>query len=207
MSALPSSIHTLSSSDNSLEMGDAEREKKGWQLTSLKPKHKQVCAMLAQGIDRDTIAAIVDITPEYVTMLAKQPLVKDYIREMCQAAGLQLDAMFVQSVEVISQVMTNGNAKERIQAARLQLEATKRIGSGSAIPREVIDTNDRLARLAERLLYLQSSQHAPIINTRRNENGTYEEEGAGQQPNQSAQEIGDGSPDRGEWEGGEGEER
>ena len=164
----------------------------GWQMKELKPKHKQVCAMLAQGIDRRTISNVVGCTPEYITMLSKQPLMKEYIAEMCQAAGLQLDAMFVQSVEVISEVMANGSPKERVAAARLQMEATKRIGSGSSIPKEIIDTNDRLARLAERLLYLQGGV-TKTIETRRNDNGIYQEIPIeGQSGHQPAQEDGDG---------------
>ena len=175
-----------------------DEEVAGWQMKELKPKHKQVCAMLAQGIDRRTISNVVGVTPEYITMLAKQPLMKEYIAEMCQAAGLQLDAMFVQSVEVISEVMANGSPKERVAAARLQMEATKRIGSGSSIPKEIIDTNDRLARLAERLLYLQGGV-TKTIETRRNENGIFQAQaeetgtGAGFVLNQPAQEDGDGT--------------
>ena len=175
-----------------------DEEVVGWQMKELKPKHKQVCAMLAQGIDRRTISNVVGCTPEYITMLSKQPLMKDYIAEMCQAAGLQLDALFVQSVEVISEVMANGSPKERVAAARLQMEATKRWGSGSSIPKEIIDTNDRLARLAERLLYLQGGV-TKTIETRRNENGIFqaqaEETGTGFVLNQPAQEDGDGPSD------------
>jgi len=165
----------------------------GWQMKELKPKHKQVCAMLAQGIDRRTISNVVGVTPEYITMLSKQPLMKEYIAEMCQAAGLQLDAMFVQSVEVISEVMANGSPKERVAAARLQMEATKRIGSGSSIPKEIIDTNDRLARLAERLLYLQGGV-IKTIETRRNTDGIFQEITVeGQSVDPATQEDGDGS--------------
>ena len=172
-----------------------EEEHAGWQMMVLKPKHKQVCAMLAQGIDRRTISNVVGVTPEYITMLSKQPLMKEYIAEMCQAAGLQLDAMFVQSVEVISEVMANGSPKERVAAARLQMEATKRIGSGSSIPKEIIDTNDRLARLAERLLYLQGGV-TKTIETRRNIDGIFQEITVeGQSINPAAQEDGDGFAD------------
>jgi len=172
-----------------------EEEHAGWQMKELKPKHKQVCAMLAQGIDRRTISNVVGVTPEYITMLSKQPLMKEYIAEMCQAAGLQLDAMFVQSVEVISEVMANGSPKERVAAARLQMEATKRIGSGSSIPKEIIDTNDRLARLAERLLYLQGGV-TKTIETRRNIDGIFQEITVeGQSINPAAQEDGDGFAD------------
>src|SRR5574337_1394950 len=89
-------------------------EAAGWQLQELKPKHKQICSMLAQGIPRGIIAQVIECTPEYITTLSKQKLVLDYIRDMCQAANLQLDAMFVQSVETIGEAMSNGTRKDRL---------------------------------------------------------------------------------------------
>ena len=170
-------MHALSASEvEDLPAVGEDGRSQPWEMKKLLPKHKQMCSLLAQGIPRGTIAAIIDCTPEYVTMLSKQPMMRAYITEMCQAAGLQLDAMFVQSVEAIGDVLSNGNAKERIQAARLQMEATKRIGSGSGMPKEVTDSNDRLVRLAERLLYLQSGQ-TTIINSRRDSNGIYQADG------------------------------
>lgn len=146
----------------------------GWQLKELKPKHKEVCSLLAQGLGRNDVARIVGITPEYVTMLVKQPIVKEYMGEMAQLAGIQLDAMFVKSVDTIGEVMTTGSNKEKIQAARLQLEATKRIGSNSGLPKEIIDSTERLARLSERLLALNPNAAPKTINMEQNENGSYE---------------------------------
>jgi hypothetical protein len=111
--------------------------------------------MLAQGIDRETIAKVLEITPTYVSMLTKQPLIQSYIRDQCQFASLQLEAQFVQGVQVIGDVMTNGNDKERLQAVRLNAELTHRIGAGAGGPSEGGDTNERLTRLAEKLLALQ----------------------------------------------------
>src|SRR5215510_6414978 len=138
----------------------------GWQMKELKPWHKQLCSMLAQGIPRQTIANVLDCTPEYVTMLSKQKLVQEYIRDMCQYAGLQLEAQFVQAVDAIGDTLANGNHKEKMQAARLQMEATKRIGAGSGMQTEVTDTNARLVSLAQRLTGLlekaQGVQKEPI---------------------------------------------
>ncbi len=53
--------------------------------------------------------------------------------------------------------MVTGSEKGRLQAARLQLEATKRIGrfeQNSGLERS---SSDRLAELAERLILLQSN--------------------------------------------------
>lgn len=137
----------------------SEREK--WELKELKPMHKQLCSLLAQGIDRGTIAQALNITPEYVSMLAKQAPIQKYIQEMCQFANLQLEAQFIEGVKVIGDVMANGADKDRLQAVRLNAELTHRIGSGSGVPIELIDTNERLAKLADRLLSLQERQ--PIL--------------------------------------------
>ena len=133
-----------------------------WEMKKLTPMHEQLCSMLAQGIDRQTIAKVLDITPEYVSMLAKQPLVQAYIKEMCQFASLQLEAQFVEGVKVIGDVMANGADKERLQAVRLNAELTHRIGSESGIPTEIINTNERLANLASRLLSLQERANSTL---------------------------------------------
>ena len=146
----------------------AERQK--WEMKALKPKHRQVCSMLAQGIARGTIAKVIGCTPEYITMLSKQKLMQDYMKELCQQANLQLEAMYVQSVDAIGDVLREGQPKERLQAARLQMEATKRIGSGAGMEAEVIDTNSRLTRLAERLLALKTPSYREPI-TVENNNG------------------------------------
>ena len=138
-----------------------------WEMKELKPWHKQFCSMLAQGIDRQTIAQVLDIDPNYVSMLSKQPLIQAYIKEEWQFATLQLEAQFARGVQVIGEVMDNGAPKERLQAVRLNAELTHRIGSGSGLPPEATDTNERLLRLSERLLSLQEKMQptfAPTIN-------------------------------------------
>lgn len=126
-----------------------------WQLTSLTDKHKQVATLLAQGVDRKTISSIVGWTPEYISMLARQPLIKKEVQAMASIAELQLEAMFVDSVGAIKDTLTHGNHTEKMKAARLQMEATRRIGSHFSTPEKLIDSNARLTKLAERLLYLQ----------------------------------------------------
>lgn len=140
---------------------DRPSEKGKWEMKELKPWHRQFCSLLAQGIDRQTIASILDITPEYVSMLSNQPLIQKYIREMCKFASIQLEAQFVEGVKVIGDVMANGSDKERLQAVRLNAELTHRIGSGSGVPNEVVDTTTRLAKLAEKLLALQTVPQLP----------------------------------------------
>lgn len=85
-----------------------------WEMKELKPWHKQMASMLVQGIDRMTIATVLDCTPEYVSMLAKQPKMREYIAEFCEYANIQLDAMFVKSVAAIDDTLENGNHKEKM---------------------------------------------------------------------------------------------
>jgi hypothetical protein len=136
---------------------EVEETTTAWELTKLKPVHKQVASLLAQGMKQVDIAKLCDITPQYVGMLLKQPLVQAYIKDMCDVVGVRMEALFAQSVEVIAETMANGSEAGKLKAVRLQLEATKRIGR--------IDPNvggngsnvERLEKLAERLISLQSN--------------------------------------------------
>lgn len=138
-------------------------ERQGWQMKALKPRHKQIASLLAQGAKRQEIATAMGVTPEYVTMLQKQPLMKDYIREMCEVVGVRFEALFGQAVEVISDVMKNGNDANKLKAARLQMEGTGRIGSRTRGPSGDNGAESRLEKLAERLLYLQSGKRPPGV--------------------------------------------
>lgn len=102
-----------------------------WQLQELKHKHVECCALLAQGLANKKVAALLQWTPEYITMLLRQPLIKDKIKEYAEAADARLVALTEQSVEVIAEVLREGNHKEKLNAARLQMEATNRVGAGA----------------------------------------------------------------------------
>jgi hypothetical protein len=169
-----------------------------WELQELKPWHQQFCSLLAQGIDRETIAKVLDITPNYVSMLSKQPLIQAYIKDMCQFATVQLEAQFAKSVAVIGEVMDKGNGKERLQAVRLNAELTHRIGSGSGLPAEVMNADERFARLAARLLSLQTQPAPPPavdgeFHEIKTTESTEESSGSIRPPGQSTQTDGNGA--------------
>ncbi|MBT9145966.1 MAG: hypothetical protein DDT42_01845 [candidate division WS2 bacterium] len=152
-----SSSNGVSSTSEDLPFDLEQIENSKWQLTKLKPIHKQVASLAAQGLKNIEIAKIIGITPEYVSMLLRQPLVKDHVMQICETVGTRLEALFETSVDVIAETMVTGSEKGRLQAARLQLEATKRIGrfeQNSGLERS---SSDRLAELAERLILLQSN--------------------------------------------------
>lgn len=160
-------------------------ESHGWQMKKVMPWHKQMCALIAQGVPRQTIAQICDCTPEYVSMLANQPLIKQYIQEMNSIFDAQLAMQYGKVVTAIDETLENGNSKEKMQAARLHSELTGRIGSRGGEEAQLVDTNARLTKLAERLLYLQGKTggHNPtdvvegeVINETHSKNGTEAED-------------------------------
>lgn len=132
-----------------------------WELQELKPIHRQVCSLAAQGMKNVDVAKLCGITPEYVYVLLKQPVCRQYIEKITAVTGLRLEAMFEQTVDVIGNVLQHGTHADQLKAARLQLEATKRVGAGSVALTTTDNTTDRLATLAERLtglLYQARSQ-------------------------------------------------
>lgn len=128
-----------------------------WELKQLKPLHKNVASLIAQGMQNVQVAALCSVTPEYVSMLLRQPLVKAHIAEICEVAGVKMEALFEKTVNVIADAMDNGNRSEQLKAARLQLEATSRIGKPDPSRGLNPVQEDRLALLAERLLALQTN--------------------------------------------------
>ena len=152
--------------------------KEPWVLKELSVMHKQVCSLLAQGLGRVEIAAICEITPEYVTMLARQPLCKEYIAEMNEYVGTRMEALFEESVNVMADAMKHGTLDERLKGARLQLEATKRLGKANSLEVNINQEDNRLVNLAERLTTLLQEKKGAIID------GT-----AFQVPNESTQDA------------------
>jgi len=127
-----------------------------WEMKELKPKHREVAALFAQGFKNIEVANMTGFTPEYISMLLRQPLVQAEVRRISEIAGVRLEAMFSQTVDVIGEAMRSGSHKDKIAAARLHLEATKRIGRPNPLSGDIDPSVDRLSILAERLLTLQS---------------------------------------------------
>lgn len=136
-----------------------EQESSGdrWELKKLKPIHQQICSLLGQGFKNVDVAKMTGVTKEYITVLLRQPLIRAEVARMADIAGVRLEAMFEKSVDVIADAMDNGNHSEKLKAARLHGELTKRIGRGDGGMGEAPDTMRRLELLAERLTALQAT--------------------------------------------------
>jgi len=159
MSYLPQ----FSEAEEDLDLDLLAPEKPGWEMKKLKPVHKQVCSLYAQGLKNVDIARLVGIVPEYIPALMKQPLCREYVAKINAVAGLQLEAQFQLTVDVIGDTLRNGSAQDQLKAARLQLEATKRIGSGSVSSTITVDASDRLLKLSERLTGLLTQRQGETI--------------------------------------------
>ena len=125
-----------------------------YEIKELSAQHKQALSLIAQGVDRGTIAKVCDYTPEYISWLKRMPICQTYIKQMQEKVDLRLELMYEASVDAIADTLTMGNGEERLKAARLQLEATGRLGKGNRQQND--DGKDKLEKLAERLLGLQS---------------------------------------------------
>ncbi len=128
-----------------------EAPRQEWVLKKLKPVHLSICSLLAQGLKNTEVAKLTGVTKEYVSMLLRQPLIKQEISRFAEITGARLELLFEKSVDVIADAMESGSHSEKRKAARLQLEATRRIGRPDPFAVTVVASDERLATLAQRL--------------------------------------------------------
>ena len=125
----------------------------GFALKNIKPIHREVASLLAQGVPRKVIAEVCDFTPEYITMLTREPAIAAILEEHVQFAERQMLALTEKAVSVVSEVMDNGSDESRLKAARLQMESAGRLGRFADSPISPVDPN-HLDNLAARLVSL-----------------------------------------------------
>lgn len=103
-------------------------QQKGFVLKKLKQKHKTMVALHLQGLKRDQIAQLAGCVPEYVSMIIAQPIVQEYLRDLEQYMDNRLRSLYGKSVDAIDSVLTSGSDDAKLKAARLQMEATDKMG-------------------------------------------------------------------------------
>lgn len=139
-----------------------------WEMKKLKPKHLQICALLAQGFKNVEVAGMVGVTKEYVSMLLRQPLIKQEIARRGEVVAARFELMTEMTADALADTLKNGAHADKMKAARLQLEVTKRIGRPDPYANSNMPADDRLERLANRL--------ENLLDTKRG--GLYDESGA-----------------------------
>jgi DNA-binding CsgD family transcriptional regulator len=140
--------------DRDEEDGVTPQTAEAWEMKSLKPRHKAIASFIAQGLSQVEIAKVMDITPQYVSMLSRQALMKQEIQRICEVAGTRMEALYQESVEVVADTLKNGNTTNKLKAAKLQMEATNRIGNRGKTAQTEFDSSERLLKLSERLVDL-----------------------------------------------------
>jgi len=100
-----------------------------WQLRELSPKHRQVCALLAQGVDRGTIAELCGYEPAYVTWLQRQPLVKEHLKELGQVVEKHLKSLVIRSIEVLHEKLDQPGVSDDLALGAMN-GAAKALGFG-----------------------------------------------------------------------------
>ncbi len=143
----------------------AEQETQ-WEMKFFKPKHKQICALLAQGMKNKEVAALVGCTPHYITMLLRQPMIKAEIQRISEVTGARLELMFTKVVDAIGDTLENGNASEKLKAGRLHGELTNRIGRKDPFAVNLNLNDDRLNNLANKLEHLLDTKKAGLYDER-----------------------------------------
>lgn len=98
-------------------------------LKRLSEKHKQIASLLAQGLGRSDITKIVKVTPEYVTMLTKQPLFKAHLEQIVAFVDVRMQALYEKSVDVLGNSMLTGSEDTKLRAAQAVLKAVGKDGS------------------------------------------------------------------------------
>lgn len=144
------------------ESKELTEEKDKWIMKKLRPVHLQVCALLAQGMKQVEVAKICEFTPEYISMLMKQPLIQQEIARISNAAQVRLEASYGLGVDTVIDIMKTGGPQDKLRAVRLMGELTKRIGRPDPLARSNEVDNERLAIMARRLESLaQGARRGP----------------------------------------------
>jgi hypothetical protein len=146
-----------------------QKEKKPWLLKKLRPLHYRVIQLLLQNMKHKDIAAALGVHPVYVSMLSRQPLVQAEISKYLEGTSLKLETLFIKSVQAIEDSLNGDDPKIRLSAARLQMEATRKLSQNTGVSVSVnvqnnsISSEDNLKSLADRIIsvrnkYFQQTQ-------------------------------------------------
>jgi hypothetical protein len=100
-----------------------------WELKKLTTRHRRIVQLKAAGLDRVSIASMCKCTPEYISMLLAQPLVKEYLNEQHIAIDEDLRDLYAPAVNTIRTMMTSSNDKVALGAATVILKANGKLST------------------------------------------------------------------------------
>ena len=111
-------------------------------LKKLSQKHKDMVMLSLQGLSREKVAEYCGCTPEYVTMINKQPLARAYIADLEGHLDLKLRGMYEKSIDAIKDGLNSPRVSDKLAAASLHLETigkrTPRVDEGKESAEDVV---------------------------------------------------------------------
>jgi len=96
---------------------------KQWILKKLTSKHREIISLRNTGISREDVGRLCNCTPEYVTMLIKQPLAQAYLLELQEEIKQDLRGLSGKAVQRVSKTLESGDDRAGLRAAEIVLEA------------------------------------------------------------------------------------
>jgi hypothetical protein len=94
-----------------------------WVLKRLTQRHKDMIVLSLQGLEREKVAEYCGCTPQYVTMINRQPLARAYIAELEQHLDLRLRGMYSKSLDAIDAGLKSPKISDKLAAAQIHLRA------------------------------------------------------------------------------------
>ena len=129
-------LTTLSYQDNSAA---PVREKNPFILKRITQRHKDMAVLSLQGLSRGKVAEFCGCTPEYITMINKQPLIRAYIADLEAHADLRLRGLYEKSISAIDAGLTSPKISDKLAAAQLQLSTIGKLKPSEDIGKETAE--------------------------------------------------------------------
>lgn len=134
-------------------------------LKKLTKRHKHMLALKMQGVPRDEIGSLCSCTPEYVSMLAQQPLAKEYMHGLQAEIDSRLTGLFSRSVDAIADALATSKPDDtRLKAARLQLQAIGKFNESAPPSRSAEDIVALILQNNGGLVQVNVSQQPDVQN-------------------------------------------
>lgn len=90
----------------------------GWKLVRLKPRHRQIAALLVTGLDRESVAHACGCTPALVTLLQKQPVFQEHMKELQAQVDADLSNLMGKAVRAVDRALdSHQETADQLRAA------------------------------------------------------------------------------------------
>lgn len=111
-----------------LKQFPTQEQVKKWEPKVLTPKHKQILSLVAQGMKYAEIGSLCKCTTQLIVMLVASEGGKGYLAQIEQQMDMRLRSLYNKSIDAIEDQLTAGNGENKLKAAKLQMQATGKLG-------------------------------------------------------------------------------